>query len=145
MVSHLSICNSRKALLSLGLEEPRQEGGNLPKAWDMDCTAEAGVVVDLPVEARPMDEVAFWLKLKAQRRCLLKFMKINISTSHQFLPSHLLPVHPFGKSTWCLEGRSGWEMYTVPYSSGHCHLLAGWPRESHSASLSLSFLICKMG
>lgn len=48
MMSHLSICNSRKALLSLEPEGTKEEGGDVPKAWIMEHSTDAGVRVDLP-------------------------------------------------------------------------------------------------
>ena len=45
-------CNSIKTLLSLGPEGQREEGGNLPRAWDRDHTTEAGVMANLPEESQ---------------------------------------------------------------------------------------------
>ena len=45
-------CNSIKTLLPLGPEGQREEGGNLPRAWDREHTTEAGVVANLPEESQ---------------------------------------------------------------------------------------------
>jgi len=45
-------CNSIKTLLSLGPEGQREEGGNLPRAWDREHATEAGVVAKLPEESQ---------------------------------------------------------------------------------------------
>ena len=52
--------------------------------------------------------------------------------SYQFLPSHFLPVTPFGKSTWCLEAGVRGKCMPFPTTLP----LTSWVAQGKSLNLS---------